>query len=245
MSDDDASAAPQEPPDLSLLQTMYFTRLLSVLKRDIILVQPGNVSTQAGTEQAPLVLPPTCWRGAEGGGDQCHGWKLLTPSYDALGDDKLRRVYMLAALLLSAQDVQAGTFASLSVVRSPSTAARLVRSRTKLARCLHHLIGRRRGRWRGWGVFGPVAEVERVVCGICALRELQRGPSETKRTYLSKPCIWGEPGFGQTWYEPIIAPWTVHFGGRGHIGLEVSSCRRVRKTGWEEKSRGTRCLPLI
>ncbi|KAJ7042835.1 hypothetical protein C8F04DRAFT_1390261 [Mycena alexandri] len=58
MSDYDASgasAAPQEPPSLSLAQTTLFSWLLSVLKRDIVLVQPGNVPT--GAEQAPLVLP--------------------------------------------------------------------------------------------------------------------------------------------------------------------------------------------
>ncbi|KAJ7112158.1 hypothetical protein C8R44DRAFT_553933, partial [Mycena epipterygia] len=42
---------------LSLAQTLCFTRLLSVLKHDILLVQPANVTT--GTEEAPLVLPPS------------------------------------------------------------------------------------------------------------------------------------------------------------------------------------------
>ncbi|KAJ7146027.1 hypothetical protein C8R44DRAFT_756393 [Mycena epipterygia] len=61
MSDHDASEAsvdaPQQSRSLSLAQTLCFTRLLSVLKRDILLVQPANVTT--GTEEAPLVLPPS------------------------------------------------------------------------------------------------------------------------------------------------------------------------------------------
>ncbi|KAJ7936074.1 hypothetical protein B0H13DRAFT_1539248, partial [Mycena leptocephala] len=42
---------------LTLAQTLCFTQLLSVLKRDILLVQPVNVTT--GTEEASLVLPPS------------------------------------------------------------------------------------------------------------------------------------------------------------------------------------------
>jgi hypothetical protein len=61
MSDHDTSEvsvnAPQQPRSLTLAQTLCFTRLLSVLKCDILLVQPVNVAT--GTEEAPLVLPPS------------------------------------------------------------------------------------------------------------------------------------------------------------------------------------------
>ncbi|KAJ6546711.1 hypothetical protein DFH09DRAFT_1320880 [Mycena vulgaris] len=60
MSDHTSEAsvdAPQQPRSLSLAQTLCFTRLLSVLKRDILLVQPANVPT--GTEEAPLILPPS------------------------------------------------------------------------------------------------------------------------------------------------------------------------------------------
>ncbi|KAJ7936045.1 hypothetical protein B0H13DRAFT_1519575, partial [Mycena leptocephala] len=42
---------------LTLAQTLCFTQLLSVLKRDILLVQPVNVTT--GTEEVSLVLPPS------------------------------------------------------------------------------------------------------------------------------------------------------------------------------------------
>ncbi|KAJ6601870.1 hypothetical protein DFH09DRAFT_1069421 [Mycena vulgaris] len=48
---------PQQPQSLSLAQTLCFTQLLSVLKHDILLVQPANVPT--GMEEAPLVLPPS------------------------------------------------------------------------------------------------------------------------------------------------------------------------------------------
>ncbi|KAJ7104650.1 hypothetical protein C8R44DRAFT_639958 [Mycena epipterygia] len=61
MSDDDAfdaaADATKESRGLSLAQTLCFSHLLSVLKWDILLVQPVNVST--GTEEAPLVLPPS------------------------------------------------------------------------------------------------------------------------------------------------------------------------------------------
>ncbi|KAJ7936037.1 hypothetical protein B0H13DRAFT_2304112 [Mycena leptocephala] len=61
MSDHDASEAsidaPQQPRSLTLAQILCFTQLLSVLKRDILLVQPVNVTT--GMEEVSLVLPPS------------------------------------------------------------------------------------------------------------------------------------------------------------------------------------------
>ncbi|KAJ7033642.1 hypothetical protein C8F04DRAFT_1002511 [Mycena alexandri] len=55
MSDHDASDATPEPEGISLAQTLLFTRLLAVLKRDIILVQPVS----SGAEEAPLILSPS------------------------------------------------------------------------------------------------------------------------------------------------------------------------------------------
>jgi hypothetical protein len=82
--------APTDAESLSLAQTITFTRLLSVLKHDILLVQPSSVST----DEAPLVLPPTITTfiaaSVEISEQSVHGfWTLLKNDIWNLSEQKL------------------------------------------------------------------------------------------------------------------------------------------------------------